>query len=88
MHSKHLFKTLIFILLITKVTSTRGSSVAYSCDSSKYEQLGYTCSCSFPAVECQYRNLTDLTSLDIPDDTEVLDLSRNLLEHLTESSLA
>jgi Leucine-rich repeat (LRR) protein len=97
MMPKHLLKTILYLYLIRKVSSDRGSSwvfssltssVVYSCDSSKYEQLGYTCSCSFPAVECQSRNLTDLTSLDIPDDTEVLDLSRNLLEYLTASSLA
>ena len=39
-------------------------------------------------MECQARNLTDLASIDIPDKTEVLDLSRNLLEHLNGSFLS
>ena len=77
-----------FIMSDNWVFSSFTSSVAYSCDSSKQEQLGYTCSCSYPAVECQARNLTDLTNTDIPDKTEVLDLSRNLLEHLNEASLS
>ena len=87
---------LLFIFLPTVIVSSTASnwvfssltsSVAYCCDSSMQEHLGYTCSCSFPAVDCQSRNLTDLTNLDIPDKTEVLDLSRNLLEHIIDSSL-
>ena len=72
MQTAKLFKTLLCILLITEVSSTRGSSwvfssltssVAYSCDSSKYEQLGDTCSSSFPSVECEELPLISQESL-------------------------
>ena len=69
------------------VFSSKTSSAAYSCDTAKHTMIGYTCSCSYPAVDCRSRNLTDLTLMDIPDKTEVLDLSRNLLQCLNESSL-
>ena len=68
--------------------SSHTMSAAYSCDTTKHLLVGHTCSCSYPAVECQARNLTDLTQLDLPDLTEVLDLSRNMLQYLGDSSLS
>ncbi|XP_023344085.1 amphoterin-induced protein 1 isoform X2 [Eurytemora carolleeae] len=66
------------------VWSSKTDGIAHSCDSSWKKQLGFTCSCSKPAVDCKRMNISNIEDLDIPDETTNLDLSFNNLSSLLD----